>query len=139
MKEKWYAPNVAYTMAKINMSLCVLGMAGELRSKGIAVNALWPLTMIQTAALSQIEGADGHPGSRTPEIMADAAHVILAKSSRAYSGNFCIDEIVLREQGVTNFDKYSVVPGTKDFQLDFFIDDASYQRLRDLGARHSHI
>ncbi|KAI9593268.1 short-chain dehydrogenase/reductase SDR [Syncephalis fuscata] len=139
MKEKWFAPNVAYTMAKINMSLCVLGMAGELRSEGIAVNALWPLTMIQTAALSQIEGADDQSGSRNTEIMADSAHAVLIKNSRSFSGNFCIDEIVLREQGVTDFDKYAMVPGTKDFQLDFFIDDESYQRLRDLGARHSHI
>ncbi|RKP27783.1 short chain dehydrogenase [Syncephalis pseudoplumigaleata] len=139
MKEKWYAPHVAYTMAKINMSLCVLGMAGELRPQGIAVNALWPLTMIETAALSQIEGAANSPGCRHPEIMADAAHAVLAKPSRSFSGNFCIDELVLREEGVTDFDKYSVVPGTKDFQLDFFIDDASYQRLRELGARHSHI
>ncbi|RKP10192.1 short chain dehydrogenase [Thamnocephalis sphaerospora] len=139
MKERWYAPNVAYTMAKIGMSLCVLGMAGELRDYGIAVNALWPLTMIQTAALSQIEGADDSAGSRKPEIMADAAHAVLVKPSRSFSGKFCIDEIVLREQGVTQFDKYAIVPGTKDFQLDFFIDDASFQRLRDLGARHSHI
>jgi citronellol/citronellal dehydrogenase len=139
MRTKWFAPHVAYTMAKFGMSLCVLGMAGELREAGIAVNALWPVTVIETAALRMIEGAEGHPGHRKPEIMADAAHAILVRPSREFTGNFCIDEIVLRELGVTDFDKYAVVPGTKDFQLDFFIDEASLKRLRELGARHSNI
>jgi citronellol/citronellal dehydrogenase len=138
MSPKWFAPHVANAIAKIGMSLCVLGMAGELREAGIAVNALWPLTAIDTEALRMIEGADGRFG-RKPEIMADAAHAILIRPSRQFTGNFYIDEIVLRELGVTDFDKYAVVPGTKDFQLDFFIDEASLKRLHELGARHSHI
>ena len=101
------------------MSLCVLGMAGEFRDFGIAVNALWPKTIIDTAALQAISMGDGGKSlgskGRTPEIMADAAHVILTQPSRSYSGHFTVDEGVLRSIGVTNFEKYSSVPGNKEF------------------------
>jgi citronellol/citronellal dehydrogenase len=121
MREKWFAPHVAYTMAKFGMSMCVLGMAGELRSEGIAVNALWPRTVIATAAVQNLlGGAEAVRGSRTPEIMADAAHVILARPSRECTGNFFIDEDLLRSVGVTDFAAYQVVPGA-DLIPDFFV------------------
>jgi citronellol/citronellal dehydrogenase len=121
MQAKWFAPHVAYTMAKFGMSLCVLGMAEELRSDGIAVNALWPRTVIATAAVQNLLGGDEVvKGSRTPEIMADAAHVILTKPSRACTGNFFVDDDVLREAGVTDFDRYAVTPGAKLIP-DFFV------------------
>src|SRR5579863_678274 len=112
MKEKWFAPHVAYTMAKFGMSMCVLGMAGELRADGVAVNALWPRTVIATAAVQNLLGGDDTiRGSRTPEIMADAAHVILTRASRECTGNFFIDDDVLRSIGVTDLAKYQTVPG----------------------------
>jgi citronellol/citronellal dehydrogenase len=121
MREKWFAPHVAYTMAKFGMSMCVLGMAGEFRSEGIAVNALWPRTVIATAAVQNLlGGAEAVRGSRTPEIMADAAHVILARPSRECTGNFFIDEDLLRSVGVTDFAQYQVVPGA-DLIPDFFV------------------
>jgi citronellol/citronellal dehydrogenase len=121
MREKWFAPHVAYTMAKFGMSLCVLGMAGEFRSEGVAVNALWPRTVIATAAVQNLlGGAEAVRGSRTPEIMADAAHVILARPSRECTGNFFIDEDLLRSVGVTDFAQYQVVPGA-DLIPDFFV------------------
>ena len=108
---KWVAPHVAYTIAKYGMSLCALGMAEELRPRGIAVNALWPRTAIATAAVQNLLGGDeAMQGSRTPEIMADAAHVILTRSSRECTGNFFIDEDVLTSVGVTDFAKYAVNP-----------------------------
>ena len=121
MEERWFAPHVAYTMAKFGMSLCVLGMAGELRPKGIAVNALWPCTVIATSAVQNLLGGDALVAqSRTPDIVADAAHVILTRPSRAFTGRFVLDEDVLREAGVTDFSHYSVVPGA-DLVPDFFI------------------
>jgi citronellol/citronellal dehydrogenase len=112
MEERWFAPHVAYTMAKFGMSMCVLGMAGELRGDGIAVNAIWPRTVIATAAVQNLLGGDTTmKGARTPEIMADAAYAILNKPSREFTGNFCIDEELLAKEGVTDFSKYQNVPG----------------------------
>ena len=109
---KWFRDHVAYTMAKYGMSLCVLGMAEEFRDDGIAVNALWPRTVIATAALAMIPGArEQFDRTRRPEIMADAAHAILTRDARATTGNFFIDDEVLRESGVTDFDVYAVKPG----------------------------
>jgi len=121
MKAKWFKNHVAYTMAKYGMSMCVLGMAEEFKRDGVAVNALWPRTAIDTAALQMIPGIDT-AACRTPEILADAAYVILNKASRETTGNFFVDDEVLASVGVTDLEKYSVVPGTKDFLLDFFLD-----------------
>jgi citronellol/citronellal dehydrogenase len=121
MEARWFAPHVAYTMAKFGMSMCVLGMAEEFRDRGVAVNALWPRTTIATAAVRNLLGGDElirH--SRKPDIMADAAHVILARNSRECTGNFFIDEDLLREAGVTDFDRYSVVSGA-ELRPDFFV------------------
>jgi len=110
MDPKWFAPHTAYTMAKYGMSMCVLGMAPEFAPDGIAINALWPRTVIHTAALAMIPGVDPER-CRTPEIMADAAHAVLTTPSRQRSGQFLIDETVLREIGVTDFDVYAVKAG----------------------------
>src|SRR5215468_1252766 len=116
MEARWFAPHVAYTMSKFGMSLCVLGMAEELREDGIAVNALWPKTMIATAAVQNLLGGEASiRGSRKPEIMADAAYLILTKPSREFTGQFCIDEELLRAEGVTDFSKYQAVPGAQLF------------------------
>ena len=121
MKAKWFKNHVAYTMAKYGMSMCVLGMSEEFRRDGIAVNALWPRTAIDTAALAMIPGVD--PAScRTPEILSDSAYIILNRISKECSGNFFVDDEVLASEGVADLEKYSVVPGTKDFLLDFFLD-----------------
>jgi citronellol/citronellal dehydrogenase len=121
MEERWFAPHVAYTMAKFGMSLCVLGMAGELRPQKIGVNALWPRTVIATAAVKNLLGGDHSiRGSRQPDIMGDAAHVILTRSSKECTGNFFIDEDLLRSTGVTDFGKYAVDP-TAQLLPDFFI------------------
>jgi citronellol/citronellal dehydrogenase len=122
VEEKWFAPHVAYTMAKFGMSLCVLGMAGEFRKQGIAVNALWPRTTIATAAVKNLLGGDEMIRcSRKPEIMGDAAHAILTRPSREFTGNFCVDDEVLESIGVTDLSKYAVEPGAKLFP-DFFVD-----------------
>jgi citronellol/citronellal dehydrogenase len=121
MKARWFAPHVAYTMAKYGMSMCVLGMAEEFRPHGVAVNALWPRTVIATAALNVIPLADPKRG-RTPQIMADAAHAILTRDARACTGNFFIDDEVLRDAGVKDLDQYAVTPGNRDLLPDFFID-----------------
>ena len=121
MKEKWFAPHTAYTMAKFGMSMCVLGMAGEFRSAGIAFNALWPRTVIATAAVQNLLGGDATiRGSRKPEIMADAAYEILTRPSRECTGNFFIDDDLLRASGVTDFSKYQTAPGA-DLIPDFFV------------------
>ncbi len=125
MSEKWFSNHVAYTMAKFGMSMCVLGMAGEFKSDGIAVNALWPRTGIATAAIrNALAGDEGMKMCRTPEIMADAAHVILTKPARQFTGNFCIDDTLLWEAGVRDFDKYRVDP-TRDLMPDFFVPEGS--------------
>jgi citronellol/citronellal dehydrogenase len=121
MKAHWFAPHVAYTMAKYGMSMCVLGMAAEFKQDGIGVNALWPRTVIATAALQVIPLADPKRG-RKPEIMADAAHVVLTRDPRTCTGNFFIDDEVLQSAGVKDLDQYAVTPGNRDFLPDFFVD-----------------
>ena len=122
MEEKWFKNHVAYTMAKYGMSMCVLGMAGEFREQGIAVNALWPRTAIATAAVQNLLGGDEMTRrSRKPEIMADAAHVILTRPSREFTGNFCIDDEVLESAGVSDLSGYAVDPSA-DLLPDFFVE-----------------
>lgn len=121
MKAHWFKNHVAYTMAKYGMSMCVLGMSEEFKRDGIAVNALWPRTAIDTAALAMIPGVDT-AACRTPEILSDSAHFILNRNSKECTGNFFVDDEVLASEGITDLEKYSVVPGTKDFLLDFFLD-----------------
>ncbi|MEZ5773186.1 MAG: hypothetical protein R3D33_00300 [Hyphomicrobiaceae bacterium] len=122
MKARWFAPHVAYTIAKFGMSLCVLGLAAELKGDGIAVNALWPRTTIATAAIANIVGGpEMVRRSRRPEIMADAAHVILTSPSRReFTGRFEIDDSLLHAHGVTDLDRYRVDP-TVDLAEDFFV------------------
>jgi citronellol/citronellal dehydrogenase len=121
MREHWFAPHVAYTMAKYGMSECTLGHAGEFRPHGIGVNSLWPRTAIATAALQMIPGVD-LARCRTPEILADAAYLILTSNAKTTTGNFFIDDALLAQHGVTDLERYSVTPGTKDFIPDFFVD-----------------
>ena len=121
MREHWFAPHVAYTMAKYGMSECTLGHAGEFRKFGIGVNSLWPRTAIATAALQMIPGVD-IAKCRTPEILSDAAWFILTSDAKATTGNFFIDDALLVQHGVTDFDRYSVTPGNRDFIPDFFVD-----------------
>ena len=122
MLEKWFKNHVAYTMAKFGMSMCVLGMAGEFREKGIAVNALWPRTAIATAAIKNLLGGDEMINrSRKPEIMADAAHFILTQPSREFTGNFCIDDEIMERAGVTDLTPYAVDPST-ELLPDFFVE-----------------
>ena len=123
MNPKWFSGHVAYTMAKYGMSLCVLGMAEEFKEQGVAVNALWPRTAIATAAVKNVLGGEEMTSiSRTPEIMADAAYVILTKPSKEFTGNFCIDDNLLAENGVTDFSKYASVPFDQ-LAPDFFVPD----------------
>ena len=125
MKPKWFAGHVAYSIAKYGMSLCVLGLAEELKPQGIAVNALWPRTPIATAAVSNLLGGEALVrASRTPEIVADAAHLIFTRGSREFTGRFCIDDTLLTEFGVTEFDHYRVDP-SRDLAPDFFVPDDS--------------
>ena len=121
MKEHWFKGHVAYTMAKYGMSECTLGHAGEFRPHGIAVNSLWPRTGIATAAMKLIPGVDLNL-CRKPEILADAAYFIFTSESKTTTGNFFIDDELLAKHGVTDLEKYSVVPGTKNFIPDFFLD-----------------
>jgi citronellol/citronellal dehydrogenase len=122
MDEKWFAPHVAYSIAKYGMSLCVLGMAGEFREKGIAVNALWPRTTIATAAVQNLLGGDEIVRrSRKPEILADAAHIILSKPAREFTGNFCIDDEILESAGITDLAGYAVDPSAM-LVPDFFVE-----------------
>ncbi|XP_066924599.1 hydroxysteroid dehydrogenase-like protein 2 [Clytia hemisphaerica] len=123
MKPIWFKNHTAYTMAKYGMSMCVLGMAEEFKADGIAVNALWPKTGIATAAVEMLGGEQLMNSSRKPEIMSDAAYVILTKNSRSYTGNFAIDEDVLREVGVKDFTPYDWVPGAELFP-DYFVEGA---------------
>ncbi|GMT22699.1 hypothetical protein PFISCL1PPCAC_13996, partial [Pristionchus fissidentatus] len=127
MDTQWFAPHVAYTMSKYGMSMCVLGMHEELRSQGIAVNALWPLTAIWTSAMEMLAGDKGAAGSRSPEIMADAAYAILTKESKQYTGKFAIDEEVLRAEGVSDFEKYTMVKNAP-LVPDFFIPSIKYHK-----------
>ena len=123
MNPKWFSNHVAYSIAKYGMSLCVLGMAEEFKEQGVAVNALWPRTAIATAAVKNILGGDETVKvSRTPEIMADAAYVIFTKDSKEFTGNFCIDDNLLAENGVDDFSKYAEVPFAQ-LAPDFFVPD----------------
>jgi citronellol/citronellal dehydrogenase len=121
MKGKWFKPHLAYTMAKYGMSMCVLGLADELKRDGIGVNALWPRTAIDTAALAMIPGVDTE-FCRKPEILSDSAYIIFNRSAKECTGNFFIDDELLASEGITDLDKYSVVPGTKEFIQDLFVD-----------------
>ena len=121
MEARWFAPHVAYTMAKFGMSMCVLGMAEEFRDQGVAVNALWPRTTIATSAINNLLGGETvMRGSRKPEIMGDAAHYILTRPSRSCTGNFFIDDELLASEGITNLDHYANIPGEPLFP-DFFV------------------
>jgi citronellol/citronellal dehydrogenase len=123
MKEKWFAPHTAYSMAKFGMSMVVLGLAGELRPQGIAVNALWPRTLIATAAVQNLlGGADMARRGRKPEIVADAAYAVFSKPSRQFTGNFLIDDNFLAANGVTDFERYRVDPSV-ELAMDFFVPD----------------
>nr|WP_219846155.1 NAD(P)-dependent oxidoreductase [Emcibacter nanhaiensis] len=125
MEAKWFAPHVAYTMAKFGMSMCVLGMAEEFRRDGIAFNALWPRTAIATAAVKNLLGGDtAIRGSRKPEIMADAAHIILTRDSREFTGNFCVDDELLASEGMTDLSSYAVDPDA-GLLPDFFVEPVS--------------
>lgn len=128
MKAKWFKGHVAYTMAKFGMSMCTLGMSAEFEKDGIAVNSLWPLTAIDTAAVRNLLGGEAVASqSRIPEILADAAYVIFNRPSREATGNFYIDEEVLRAEGVTDFDQYA--PGAKGpLAGDFFVPDEVFAR-----------
>ena len=121
MNPKWFKSHVAYTMSKYGMSMCVLGMSEEFKREGIAVNALWPRTAIDTAALQMIPGVDTD-FCRKPEILADTAYIILNRDAKTTTGNFFVDDEVLASEGITDLEKYSVKPGTTDFLLDFFLD-----------------
>jgi citronellol/citronellal dehydrogenase len=123
MRARWFAPHVAYTMAKYGMSLCVLGMAEEFRQRGIAVNALWPRTVIATAALNLLGGDETARHGRTVDMVADAAHAVLTRPSRECTGNFFVDEEVLRAEGVRDFERYAVSRG-ESLLPDFFVDEA---------------
>jgi len=121
METRWFAPHVAYTMAKYGMSMCVLGMAGEFKHAGIAFNALWPRTTIATAAIKNLLGGDAAmKGSRKPEIMGDAAYVIFNRSAKEHTGNFYVDDEVLAKEGKTDLSEYAVDPSAK-LLPDFFI------------------
>jgi citronellol/citronellal dehydrogenase len=121
LRAQWFSPHVAYSMAKFGMSLCVLGMADEFREAGIAVNALWPRTAIATAAVKNLLGGEAAlRGTRSPAIVADAAHVVLTRPSRECTGHFFIDEDLLRSVGVDDFARYQTVPGA-ELTPDFFV------------------
>lgn len=124
MNPKWFAPHVAYTMAKYGMSMCVLGMSHEFRDRGVAVNALWPRTAIQTAAIEMLTGPDSAAWSRKPEIVSDAAYAILVKEPSAATGQFYIDDEVLQSNGVTDLKQYACTPENADkLMIDFFLDE----------------
>lgn len=121
LRPEWFAGHIAYTLSKFGMSLVILGLAEELKASGIAANALWPRTTIATAAIANIVGGvEMVKASRTPAIVADAAHAILTRNARDFTGNFCIDDAVLAEEGETDFGKYRVDPDT-ELQEDFFV------------------
>ena len=124
MKEKWFAGSTAYSMAKYGMSLVALGLAGELRPKGVAVNALWPRTAIATSAIKNLGGDSMMRASRNPEILADAARLIFSKDAKTFTGNFLIDDTFLFESGVRDFDRYRVDPSV-DLAPDFFVPEDS--------------
>ena len=127
MDKKWFKQTLAYSMSKFGMSQCVLGMAEEFKKKGIAVNALWPHSVIATAAISNIvAGEEAFPHCRKPEILADAAYLILSKKAREYTGNFYIDDVLLNQNGTTDFNKYRI-DNNKPLWKDFFVPDDTPQ------------
>lgn len=130
MQPKWFKNNTAYAIAKYGMSLCVLGMAAEFENKGIGVNALWPLTIIATAAIKNNFGEEYVQKSRTPEIVADAAYAILKRDPKQCSGNFFIDEEVLKEESVMDFEKYSYHEGSNQFIADMFVPDSVFSNTK---------
>ncbi|XP_023344016.1 hydroxysteroid dehydrogenase-like protein 2 [Eurytemora carolleeae] len=140
MNPRWFRDHVAYTMAKYGMSMCVLGMSEEFKKDGIAVNAIWPKTAIITAAMEMLGGGkDIASQCRKPDIMADAAYVILTRDARNFTGNFCVDEKVLREEGVTDFSQYLAAPGQKEEDLmpDFFLDEFLEIEQKNLVERQT--
>ena len=127
MNPKWFSQTLAYTMSKFGMSQCILGLAEEYKREGIAANALWPHSVIATAAISNVVmGDEAFPHCRKPEILADAAAVILSKNSKEFTGNFCIDDVLLSEEGVTDFSVYRVDP-KQPLWRDFFVPDNTPQ------------
>src|SRR4029079_3959864 len=139
MKARWFAPHVAYTMAKFGMSLCTLAWAEEFKKDGIAANSLWPRTTIATAAVKMLGGDPLLARSRSPEIMADAAHAILTRDSRSFTGHFCIDDLVLWEAGVRDFSKYVAVPRPKEsgLQPELFVPADTPPLQRRVRSRSS--
>jgi len=141
MESKWFSNHVAYTISKFGISMCVLGMHEELRPHGIAVNALWPQTAIWTAAMDMLSGGGSKNSCRKPSIVADAAYVMLSKNSRNYTGNFAIDEDVLKQEGVRDFDQYAYSPGTP-LMPDFFLPGMDYPGGsfggEKIGGKKSH-
>ncbi len=129
LRADWFGAHVAYTLSKFGMSALMLGMAEEFRSAGVACNCLWPITTIATAAIRLTQGDGGLARSRSPEIMADAAHAILTKPARDFTGQFLLDEFVLRDRGVTDFSRYEVTPGGL-LTPDLFVDEADLTRSR---------
>ena len=137
MKTKWFEHSTAYTMAKFGMSMCVLGLSGELKSAGVAVNALWPRTTIATSAIQNLLGGDAIMRmSRLPDIMADAAAAIFEKPSKSFTGNFLIDDTFLASEGVTDFDKYRADP-TQPLSPDFFVPDTCRPRRASAWRRRA--
>jgi citronellol/citronellal dehydrogenase len=137
MQAKWFAPHVAYTTAKFGMSLCTLGMAREFAPDGIAFNSLWPLTAIDTAAVRNLLGGTAmSQATRSPEIMADAAYVILSKPARECTGNFFIDEALLRAEGVTDFARYAAGATDGPYAPDFFVPEEAFAASSTL-LRHA--
>ncbi|KAF9162470.1 hypothetical protein DFQ26_003523 [Actinomortierella ambigua] len=129
MERRWFEHHVAYTMSKMNMSMVALGLSGELKQHKVGVNALWPLTLIGTAALKLV-GDTSKMSMRTPEIMGDAAYEIFKQDGAKFTGNFLIDELFLRQQGHTNMDQYA--PGVRKFTPDFFIEDRLVKEINEL-------
>lgn len=131
MRGVWFKNHVAYSMAKYGMSMCVLGMSEELRDHGIAVNALWPRTAIWTAAMEMLGGEDVKSTCRKEDIMSDAGYAILCKDANSFTGHFCVDEDVLRNEGVTDFDQYAMSPSSK-LTADFFLPEKYLEGLNSL-------
>ncbi|KAK5673495.1 hypothetical protein BDV3_005683 [Batrachochytrium dendrobatidis] len=128
LRQMWFEANVAYTMAKYAMSLCVIGLSGELEQDGIAVNALWPMTSVETSAMANVIDPSKLSKSRATDIVSDAAYVVLNQPSTLFTGHFVIDEVILRHQGVTDFSKYKIDPNCleKDLTPDFFLPPQPY-------------
>ena len=127
MNPKWFAPTLAYTMSKFGMSQCILGLSEELKSDGVAANALWPHSVIATAAIGNIVmGEEAFPHCRKPRILADAAKIILSKKSREHTGNFHIDDVLLTNEGITDFSIYRM-DSSKPLWKDFFVPENTPQ------------